>query len=114
MAGNLPCKATSCDIVVLDGGTAGCVVASRLSEISSLKILVLEAGGNHNNDSRVQIPVLFPQAIGDPNLDWNYQTVPQDELNDRSVYQPRGKGPGGSSLINLLGLVYPSRVGFNA
>lgn len=103
------------DIVILGGGTAGCVLASRLSaSLPSLRILMLEAGVNHNDDPRVRIPGLFPQTYGDPTLDYGYYTTPQPALNGTRIYHSRGKGLGGSSLINYMALVHPSKSGMNA
>ncbi|KAJ9653281.1 hypothetical protein H2198_007525 [Neophaeococcomyces mojaviensis] len=114
MAAGFPYKHNNYDIIIIGGGTAGCVITTRLAEArSDLQILLLEAGGNHNDDPRVKTPGLVPQAIGDPNIDWNYHSVPQAELNGREIFLARGKGLGGSSLINFLGLVHPSKSGFD-
>lgn len=103
------------DIIILGGGTAGCVLASRLSaSLPSLRILMLEAGANHNDDPRVRIPGLFPQTYGDPNIDYGYHTVPQAALHGTRIYHARGKGLGGSSLINYMALVHPSKSGLDA
>lgn len=114
MASISPCKKENYDIVIAGGGTAGCVLATRLSEVPGLEVLLLEAGGDHNHDPRVQIPALFGQAIGDHELDWDYHSVPQAELRGKEVLLPQGKGLGGSSHINLLGLVYPSKADYDA
>lgn len=113
MADNSPCESASYEFVVVGGGTAGCVVVTRFSELPNFKILVLEASGNHNDGSRVKTPALFSQMISDPELDWKYHTVPQFELNVKTICQPRGKGLGGSSMINALAIVLPSKVGFD-
>ena len=78
------------DIIIAGGGTAGCALATRLSEVPELNILLLEAGGNQNENPLVQIPALVGQAIGDSNLDWNYYTVPQPALEGREMSLPRG------------------------
>jgi choline dehydrogenase-like flavoprotein len=80
------------DVIVIGGGTAGLVLANRLSEVPKLQILVLEAGQNRNHDPKIYIPGLVSQAFGDPKYDWNYVTVPQKSLNGKVVRHPRGKG----------------------
>lgn len=89
------------DYVVVGGGSAGCVVASRLSEDPTKRVCLIEAGGEGRN-VLVRAPLGF--ALGMPNgfNSWNYHTVPQSEFNGRRGFQPRGKGLGGSSLINAM------------
>ena len=65
------------DYIVVGGGTAGLVVASRLTENPELQVLVLEAGANRLNDPRIMIPGLFPSTWSDPDFDWCFKTTPQ-------------------------------------
>ncbi|KAF7371217.1 Aryl-alcohol oxidase-like protein [Mycena sanguinolenta] len=94
---------SSYDFIVVGAGTAGAVVASRLSENPSTTVLLIEAGGLDNGtDSAVlSIPFLAGQAIG-TTFDWNYTTTSQDGLNGRTMPFPRGFVMGGSSSINNL------------
>lgn len=110
---NMPDRKTF-DIIICGGGTAGCVLANRLSEDPTLQILLIEAGQNHNDDPTVKIPGLLTQTWGDPNLDYNFSSIPQEHLDGKELLQARGKGLGGSSLINYMALVMPSKAGLDA
>lgn len=89
------------DYVIAGAGSAGCVVANRLSADPSKKILLLEAGGR-DNWIWFHIPVGYLFAIGNPRSDWMFETVPQAGLNGRVLNYPRGKVIGGSSAINAM------------
>ncbi|MBT5944660.1 MAG: choline dehydrogenase [Rhodospirillaceae bacterium] len=91
------------DYVIVGSGSAGSVLATRLSEDRDISVLVLEAGGT-NKDFRVYMPTANALAIGNPKFDWLYYTEPQEHLGGRRVYWPRGRGLGGSSAIN--GMIY--------
>lgn len=89
------------DYVIIGGGTAGCVLASRLSEDPSVSVLVIEAGKSNAGVLFSQIPLAFPKLFKGP-YDWYYETVPQPALGNRKLYWPRGKMLGGSSSINAV------------
>ena len=89
------------DWLIVGGGTAGCVLANRLSTDSHLNVAVLEAG-SWPTDVAVDAPLAWPGLQGGPN-DHAYRTVPQPGLDGRPLPCPRGKGFGGSSLINAMG-----------
>ncbi len=89
------------DYVVIGAGSAGCVMAARLSEDPATQVLLLEAGGPDTNPW-IHIPLGYGKTITDPRVNWCYETEP--DLNGRRFYWPRGKVLGGSSSIN--GLVY--------
>lgn len=89
-----------CDVVVVGTGSAGSVVASRLSADPSVNVVVLEAGGM-DTDKFVHIPAAFSKLFGSA-MDWNYRTEPQKEVGGREIYWPRGKVLGGSSSMNAM------------
>ncbi|MET0876961.1 MAG: GMC family oxidoreductase N-terminal domain-containing protein [Tardiphaga sp.] len=89
------------DYIVVGAGTAGCIVANRLSADPAKRVLLLEAGG-HDNWIWFHIPVGYLFAIGNPRADWMFRTEPEPGLNGRSLAYPRGKVIGGSSAINAM------------
>ncbi len=91
------------DYVVVGGGTAGCALAARLSEDSRRTICLLEAGGS-GKSVFVNVPGTIVMAQRSASLNWRFQSVPQPHLNGRRISVPRGRGLGGSALIN--GMVY--------
>ena len=91
------------DYVVVGGGTAGCALAARLSEDSRRTVCLLEAGGS-GKSMLVNIPAAVAMVQRSATLNWRFQSVPQPQLNGRRMCVPRGRGLGGSALIN--GMVY--------
>lgn len=91
------------DYIIAGGGSAGCVLAARLSEDPSVSVCLIEAGGQ-GKDLLIRVPVGAAGMIsGRPKINnWAYQTVPQPGLNGRRGYQPRGRTLGGSSAINAM------------
>ena len=91
------------DFIVVGAGSAGCVLANRLSESGRYSVAIVEAGGR-DSSPWIHIPVGYFKTMGNPNTDWCYHTEPDPGLNGRSLPWPRGKVLGGSSSIN--GLLY--------
>ncbi len=89
------------DYIVVGAGTAGCIVANRLSADPGKRVLILEAGGK-DNWIWFHIPVGYLFAIGNPRSDWMFKTEPEAGLNGRALAYPRGKVIGGSSAINAM------------
>jgi choline dehydrogenase len=89
------------DFIVIGAGTAGCIVANRLSADPTKRVLILEAGG-HDNWIWFHIPVGYLFAIGNPRSDWMFRTEAEPGLNGRSLAYPRGKVIGGCSAINAM------------
>ncbi len=89
------------DYVIVGAGSAGCVLAGRLSENRDVSVCVLEAGGS-DDKTNIRTPMLLQFTMTDPSINWDYETEPQSELKDRRLYWPRGKTLGGSSSINAM------------
>ena len=89
------------DYIIVGAGSAGCVLANRLSADAGMRVLLLEAGGM-DNWIWFHIPVGYLFSIGNPRSDWMFKTEPEKGLNGRSLNYPRGKVIGGSSAINAM------------
>jgi choline dehydrogenase-like flavoprotein len=99
----------SYDYVVVGGGTAGLVVATRLTENPNVTVGVIEAGSNRMDNKQISTPSLYPTLIGRPEYDWCMSSVPQPNAGNKTYSMPRGKVLGGSSAINYLMYVRGSR-----
>ncbi len=91
------------DYVIVGAGTAGCLLANRLSADANVRVALLEAGGR-DNYHWIHIPVGYLYLMGNPRTDWGYSTVAEPGLNGRSLNYPRGRVLGGCSSIN--GMIY--------
>ncbi|GMV57417.1 choline dehydrogenase [Betaproteobacteria bacterium PRO7] len=89
------------DYVIVGAGTAGCLLANRLSADPDVKVLLLEAGGR-DDWIWIRIPVGYLYCIGNPRTDWCYRTEPEEGLNGRSILYARGRVLGGCSSINAM------------
>lgn len=88
------------DYIIVGAGSAGCVLANRLSENPNCRVLLLEAGGE-DNAAAIRTPALFSQ-LQDSAYDWSDRTLPQPYMQGRRIYIPQGKALGGSSSINYM------------
>jgi choline dehydrogenase len=96
------------DYVIVGGGSAGCVLANRLSEDPNVSVLLLEAGNSDRGrlDSwMVQMPAALTYNLADTRYNWDFETTPQPALDGRTISQPRGKVLGGSSSLNAMAYV---------
>ncbi len=91
----------SFDYIIVGAGSAGCVLANRLTQDPDVNVLLLEAGGE-DNWIWIHIPVGYLYCIGNPRTDWMYRTEPDEGLNGRSIHYARGKVLGGCSSINAM------------
>lgn len=89
------------DYVIVGAGSAGCVLANRLTANPNTKVLLLEAGGRDWNPF-IHMPAGLSRLVNHKGINWNYDTEPQQQLNNRRLYWPRGKVLGGSSSINAM------------
>jgi choline dehydrogenase len=93
----------SFDYIIVGAGSAGCVLANRLSESPDTRVLLLEAGPE-DSSPWIHVPLGYGKLFRNSAVNWMYSSIPQRELHERKIFQPRGKVIGGSSSIN--GLVY--------
>ena len=89
------------DIIIIGAGSAGCLLANRLSEDPSRQVLLIEAGGE-DDWIWIKIPVGYLFAIANPRTDWCFKTEPDPGLNGRSIHYARGRVIGGCSSINAM------------
>ncbi len=99
------------DTIIVGAGSAGCVLANRLSQDSNCRVLLLEAGCE-DNDPVIQTPGLFSQ-LQDSRYDWGDRTVPQLGMNGRRIYIPQGKALGGSSSMNYMIYIRGNRADYD-
>jgi choline dehydrogenase len=95
--------ANTFDYIVVGAGSAGCVLADRLTASGRYRVLLVEAGG-HDRNVWIHIPLGYGKLFDNPKFNWLYSSEPEPDLNNRKIIQPRGKVLGGSSSIN--GLLY--------
>ncbi len=99
------------DYVIVGAGSAGCVLAARLTENPNTRVLLIEAGPPDDADE-IHVPAALNRLF-QSTYDWNYQTVPQDRAAGRSIYWPRGRTLGGSSSINAMVYIRGNRYDYN-
>src|SRR5260370_14222162 len=91
----------SFDYVIVGAGSAGCVLANRLTASGRYRVLLLEAGG-HDRHIWIHIPLGYGKLFSGSKVNWLYASEPEAELNNRQIIQPPGKGLGALSAVNWL------------
>ncbi|KAI9147356.1 choline dehydrogenase [Paramyrothecium foliicola] len=97
------------DVIIVGGGTAGCVLATRLSARPDLHVLLIESGSDRTKDPKALSPLVSRAMFEDSDYDWCFNFTPQEFLNGRIIQNTRGRMLGGSSAINSHSLVYPNK-----
>jgi 4-pyridoxate dehydrogenase len=105
-------KVAGYDTIVIGAGSAGCVLAARLSEDRQRRVLVLEAGGTDSHWT-IHMPLGVGRVWSNPRWNWNYTGEPEPHLDNRKLYHPRGRVVGGSSSINIMAYVRGHRHDYN-
>jgi choline dehydrogenase-like flavoprotein len=99
------------DYVIIGAGSAGCVLAARLSQDPGIRVALVEAGGR-DDAPEIAMPVAFPQLFK-TQYDWDFATEPEPALGRRRIYLPRGRTLGGSSSINAMIYIRGNRADFD-
>ena len=99
------------DYVIIGAGSAGCVLAARLSQDPGVRVALVEAGGR-DDAPEIAMPVAFPQLF-ETQYDWDYASEPEQVLGRRRIYLPRGRTLGGSSTLNAMIYIRGNKADFD-